>query len=122
MQKFFLGNKHKLYNRYTDVVCLDKTRVKLGFPNDEAKKQTKKFTMMGLFSDSLADLDYIHANYVSGFNSEGTFTDKTFIAAQGPTDETTERFFFQDIDNELSLRVDSQGRRSCSRPKICLFI
>jgi len=95
-------NKHKIYNRYTDVLCLDKTRVKLGFPNDEAKKQTKKFTMMGLWSDSQTDLDYIHANYVSGFNSEGAFTDKTFIAAQGPTDETTSHFWEMIIQQNVT--------------------
>jgi len=95
-------NKHKIYNRYTDVQCLDKTRVTLGYPNEETKKETKKFTMMGLFSDSRTNLDYIHANYVSGFNSEGIFTNKTFIAAQGPTDETTSHFWEMIIQQNVT--------------------
>uniref|UniRef100_A0A0N4ZFR1 Tyrosine-protein phosphatase domain-containing protein n=1 Tax=Parastrongyloides trichosuri TaxID=131310 RepID=A0A0N4ZFR1_PARTI len=77
----FYKNAH--LNRYNDVICIDKTRVKLkrNLPGFKFKKTSKG-------SDGIpspADSDYIHANYVKIPNS-----DFTYICCQGPQENTLE--------------------------------
>ncbi|XP_044597550.1 tyrosine-protein phosphatase non-receptor type 9-like [Cotesia glomerata] len=55
-------------NRYDDILCWDKTRVKI-----TPKKE---------------DTDYIHANYVDSFEIP-----KKYIATQGPLEETVDQFW-----------------------------
>ncbi|XP_064391171.1 uncharacterized protein LOC135339007 isoform X3 [Halichondria panicea] len=59
-------------NRYKDVVCYDETRVKL-------KSHTGK---------GAEGSDYIHANYVNGYNKP-----EAFILTQGPKDKTVADFW-----------------------------
>ncbi|TKR68596.1 hypothetical protein L596_024560 [Steinernema carpocapsae] len=57
-------------NRYTDIFCLDSTRVILSFPNNSESE------------------DYIHANYVSGRNLRNKY-----ILTQGPMMKTIADFW-----------------------------
>ncbi|UYV72522.1 hypothetical protein LAZ67_9003544 [Cordylochernes scorpioides] len=64
-------------NRYTDVLCLDSTRVKLQTPvatngGDEGEEGT----------------DYVNANFVDGYHQE-----KAFISTQGPLPRTFPAFW-----------------------------
>lgn len=56
-------------NRYTDVLCLDHSRVKLSVSTEEVEKD--------------GSTDYINANYVDGYEMS-----KAFISTQGPLPRT----------------------------------
>uniref|UniRef100_A0A0K0E703 Protein-tyrosine-phosphatase n=1 Tax=Strongyloides stercoralis TaxID=6248 RepID=A0A0K0E703_STRER len=72
-------------NRYNDVKCIDKTRVKLNrnIPGFKGKKASKN--SFNEDKSSSNDSDYIHANYVKIPNS-----DFTYICCQGPMENTLE--------------------------------
>ncbi|KXJ11907.1 Tyrosine-protein phosphatase non-receptor type 9 [Exaiptasia diaphana] len=84
-------------NRYTDVLCLEATRVPLT-PVDE---------------DDFSD--YIHANYVDGYKQK-----KAFIATQGPLPNTTGDFWRMVWEQEalvivMITRCFERNRIKCKR-------
>lgn len=86
-ESFKTSEKNSDLNRYTNVPCYENTRVKLYRKNKKGKlklagkKDSKKFN------------DYIHANFVDGFNSSVEFNARCYIAAQGPNNLTDAHFW-----------------------------
>lgn len=111
---------NQVRNRYTDVPCLETTRIKLELDGesdvstDSQMQQKKTFTGLGGIFGSRsrpadqvdpysASTDYINANSVSGYQSNGvTWKAKHYIAAQGPTDVTVGHFWEMILQKEVS--------------------
>ncbi|MCP9260612.1 Protein-tyrosine phosphatase [Dirofilaria immitis] len=72
-------DRYPAKNRYTDVMCLDKTRVVL--------------------KDRPRNNDYIHANWVQ------LSTNKRYICTQGPLEETIEDFWWMIFKEEVQAIV-----------------
>ncbi|CAG9540969.1 unnamed protein product [Cercopithifilaria johnstoni] len=72
-------DRYPAKNRYTDVMCLDKTRV--------------------ILKDRPKNNDYIHANWVNLSNN------KRYICTQGPLDETIEDFWWMIFKEEVQAIV-----------------
>jgi len=109
-------------NRYTDVYCIDKGRVKLEIEGNRhsstssdseksnetlnVKNQINKVLRnMGIFNSTreiTINSDYIHANYVNGYNSSRLESKKCYIAAQGPMKETAGHFWEMIVQNNIS--------------------
>ena len=72
------------------------------------------------FSNYLSQLpttDYIHANYVSGFNSQNVFDKKCYIAAQGPLQETAGHFWEMIVQEKIFSIVMTTRKIEKMRPK-----
>ncbi|VDK58975.1 unnamed protein product [Anisakis simplex] len=88
-------DKNKDKNRYKDVFCIDGTRVKLTYPNDEN--------------------DYIHANYVAVRENK-----KRFICTQAPKDNTVEDFWrmvWQEKSKAIIMlcNITECGKKKCEQ-------
>ncbi|XP_071965193.1 tyrosine-protein phosphatase non-receptor type 9-like [Antedon mediterranea] len=84
-------------NRYSNIFCLDDTRVKLKTSHDDLTS------------------DYIHANYVDGFMQKNAF-----IAAQGPLPNTVNDFWRMVWQENvfvivMTTRTEERGLIKCSQ-------
>lgn len=91
-----LSSENASRNRYTDVLCLDQTRVTLG---------------QGSGNSQLSD--YINANFVDGFRRN-----KAYIATQGPLQNTCEDFWQMVWEQNvlvivMTTRIVEKGHHKC---------
>lgn len=90
------NNQHR--NRYTDVYCLESTRVKIDYDKEKNLSTHPDMEYPYIYAS-----DFIHANYVNGYSSDGeTWLDKHYIAAQGPMNETAGHFWEMVIQENVS--------------------
>lgn len=93
--RFSVFRENKLKNRYVDVFCFDESRVKL--------------------RDRTPAEDYIHANYVDGYEQP-----KAYISTQGPLPKTYEDFWAMVWQEEtrvliMTTRTVERGRTKCGQ-------
>lgn len=100
--------KYYSLNRYKDVMCPERTRVRLWV---ETSPMSTVFFDSSVLSTSVEDTsnnkverDYINANYIKPFGSNDTY-----IATQGPMESTT-RHFYDMVWQENSGLIISLGK------------
>ncbi|KAJ8269494.1 hypothetical protein COCON_G00121010 [Conger conger] len=91
---------NQIKNRYSDVLCLDQSRVKLSLPQDE---------------DEIADSGYINASYMDGYKRSNAY-----IATQGPLPKTFADFWCMVWEQRvliivMTTRVVERGRVKCGQ-------